>query len=252
MMEKMSVHKFYKSFAALLACALLAACQTTGTTPTGTASNNTKVDAALERAAAGAAARGETSSSLAYLEKIYKRNPADEAGAVGYARALRESDYPERAATVLAAVANSEASSAATKREYAAIQLELGNYEGAEQYAQKAILKDETDFQAFHYLGIALDAQNMHKEAERAFRKGLDLWQGDPTAIMNNLALNLAAQGYLDEASEILQKAKVVAPDRIEVERNLRIVTALQQSEKYKAPKPDKKPAAAASGTTVQ
>jgi len=82
----------------------------------------------------------------------------------------------------------------------------------------------------------------MHEEAERAFRKALDLWEGDPTSIMNNLALNLASQGHLDEAAEILQKARDVSPNRTEIERNLRIVTALQQSNGIPVPKPKKKP----------
>ena len=88
-----------------------------------------------------------------------------------------------------------------------------------------------------------MDAQGKHPEAERAFRKALDYWQGDPTTVMNNLALNLASQEFLDEAIEILNKAKAISPDRIEVERNLRIVMALQQSSGHRsAPKPKKKP----------
>jgi Flp pilus assembly protein TadD len=61
---------------------------------------------------------------------------------------------------------------------------------------------------------------------------------------MNNLALNLASQDFLDEAVAILEKAQTIAPDRIEVERNLRIVRTLQQSARH-APKPVAKPAAA-------
>ncbi|MCC7304785.1 MAG: tetratricopeptide repeat protein [Alphaproteobacteria bacterium] len=180
--------------------------------------------------------------SLGSLEKAYARNSADPDLATQYAMALREADYAGRAATVLEPFANDSKSPASAKREYAAIQLALGNDEEAEKYAQKAVLQDPADGKAYHYLGIALDAQGKHPEAERAFRKGLDLWQGDPVAIMNNLALNLSAQGYLDEAAEILEKAKAIAPDRIEVERNLRIVTALRQSENPTTPKPKKRP----------
>jgi Flp pilus assembly protein TadD len=226
---------YLKILSGLAVCTLLAACQTTGTAGGTTES---QVGAAMERAAI----RSGQGGSLSFLEGAYKRNPEDEQAALGYARALNEADYPERAAAILGPFANKASSSAASKREFAAIQLKTGKYEAAEKYAQKAIVQDPTDYQAFHYLGIALDAQGMHKEGERAFRKGLELWQGDPTPIMNNLALNLSAQGFLDEAADILMKAKAIAPDRIEIERNLRIVNTLQQSEKYKAPKPDRKP----------
>ncbi|MCB1651810.1 MAG: tetratricopeptide repeat protein [Alphaproteobacteria bacterium] len=181
-------------------------------------------------------------SSLKALENRYKQSPDNELIATEYAYALRKNDYLAEAIKVLTPFARDENSSAATKSEYAALQLAQGNYKQAEEYAQKAVLKDENYDRAYHNLAIALDAQGKHEQAERAFRKGLDLWQGDPTSIMNNLALNLTAQGHLEEASEILQKAKAIAPDKPEIERNLRIVTALIQSDGAPAPKPQLKP----------
>ena len=46
---------------------------------------------------------------------------------------------------------------------------------------------------------------------------------------MNNLALNLATQGFVDEAIEILERAQKISPDRIELERNLRIIRTLNE-----------------------
>ncbi len=242
MMDAMNKNRSYKTLLSLGACALLAACQTSQPVEE-VQLRSSKIDSALERAAL-AASSGGSAQSIGYLEKIYKRNSHDVNAAMNYAAALREMDYLNRAAIVLAPFANDAASPAAVKTEYAAIQLAQGNYIAAEEYAQTAILQDESDYKAYHYLGVSLDAQAMHKKAERAFRKGLDHWQGDPTTIMNNLALNLASQGFLNEAIEILQKAQAVAPHRLEIERNLRIVTALQQSSgSYNAPKPTKKPA---------
>lgn len=230
------------------ACVLLAACQTTGqgvgNTSTPPASNATGIDAAIERATLNAAKKSGKTGSLSYLEKTYKRKSDNPKIATDYARALRENDYLSRAELVLAPFANSDESPADAKSEYAAIQLAQGNYTVAERYAQKAILQDNEHYEGYHHLGIALDAQGSHKEAERAFRKGLDHWQGDPTTIMNNLALNLASQNYLEEAVEILRKAQSVSPERREIERNLRIVTALQQSTGIRAPKPSPKPKA--------
>lgn len=230
-----------RSLLAASACALLAACQT-GPAPEQ-ATRASKIDSALQRAAYSAAVQGEKKQSLSYLERIYKRKSDDPIAATAYAAALREADYTNRASIILAPFADDERAPAVAKTEYAAIQLALGNYEKAEKYAQNAVLQDDQDARAYHYLGIALDAQSMHEEAERAFRKGLDHWQGDPTTIMNNLALNLASQGFLDEAIEILRKAQAVSPDRVEIERNLRIVTALLESQGGRAPKPAIKPA---------
>lgn len=60
------------------------------------------------------------------------------------------------------------------------------------------------------------------------------------------MGLNLAAQGFLDEAIETLRKALDTAPNRTEIERNLRIVSALQYQPPSDGarlvPKPPRKP----------
>ena len=196
-----------------------------------------KIDTALNQAAMEAAVRGNKRQSMGYLEQLYKRNPEDPLKALNYASALRRAKEYERAAIVLDPFANDAEMPSVVKTEFAAIQLALGNNKEAEKFAQKAVLQNESDFRAFHYLGISLDAEGRHPEAERALRKGLAIWQGDPIPIMNNLALNLTAQNNLEEALQILEKAKSIAPNRIEVERNLRIVRALQETYEYSQPK---------------
>lgn len=231
--------KMLKTTASACAILFLAACQTmTAEEINARNSRAGQIDAAMERASQ----RAGTSGSLASLERSYKRNPQDEIAAASYAAALRKSDQLERAVAVLSPFAKDPKSSAASKSEFSAIQLAKGNFKSAERYAQDAIVQDDQFAKAYHNLGISLDAQEEHSKAERAYRKALDLWQGDPTSIMNNLALNLTAQNHLDEASEILHKAKALSPEKVEIERNLRIVTALQQSHGSPAPKPPLKP----------
>jgi len=204
---------------------ILASCQTSGTATTATS----QVDQALERAANESRSNGQ--ESLPLLEKMYKRNPDDTDIAVRYSRALREANRLSRASIVIAPFARNERKpSAPAKTEFAAIQVALGNYEVAQEFASKAVAMDAGNYQAYHILGIALDAQGEHKPAEAAFRQGLDIWQGNPTPILNNLGLNLASQGFLDEAAEVLRKALETSPNRTEVERNLRIVSALRES----------------------
>lgn len=197
---------------------VLTGCQSTGTTGAGAAP-------ATEQSAAPA------QHSLGTLESQYKKNPDDVNVAIRYARALRENDRLSRASIIIAPFAkNSRKPSSAAKAEYAAIQAALGNYTEADDFATKAIALDSGAYQAYHIQGIALDAKGDHAGAEKAYRKALDLWQGDSTPVMNNLGLNLASQGFLDEASEILRKALETSPDRVEIERNLRIVDALRES----------------------
>ncbi len=181
---------------------------------------------AYERAAAKG---GVSKSSLMILEKKYKADTQNAAAALNYAHGLRQSSYLNRASLVLKPFANNENPYPGLLTEMSMIELALGNYDSAENYAQKAIIQDPLDHHAYQNLGIALDAKEMHPEAERAFRKGLENWQGNPTTIMNNLALNLATQGFIEEAIEVLERAQAISPDRIEIERNLRIIRTLNE-----------------------
>lgn len=232
----MHKNKFRTLLLGGLSMLALSAC---GATPKGAQERTSRLDSVLERAAQNAASRGEDESSLALLERVYKRNSDDPRAATKYAASLRQFDYLNRASMVLRPFANDPNATPAVKNEYAAIQLAQGNYAIAEEFAQQSIIADSDNFEAFHYLGIALDAQGMHTEAERAFRKGLDYWEGDPAPIMNNLALNLATQGHVEEAKTILEKALSVAPGRVELQRNLRIISTLQE-----ANRPTRNPAA--------
>ena len=65
----------------------------------------------------------------------------------------------------------------------------------------------EKNARAYLAMGTAQDALGRHQDAEISFREGLENWQGDPAPIMNNLALNLASQGHLEESLALLKKA---------------------------------------------
>jgi Flp pilus assembly protein TadD len=235
--------KFMVMMAATAVALSLAACQTTNTAGQNRAD---RIDAALERANGEAATPAE---SLAMLERAYKRDSDDPDTAIKYGRALREAGRSQRSAVVLAPFADDGKRFPAAKVEYAATQAALGNYESAEKYASAALAAQPDSGQANHILGIALDAQGKHQQSEAALRKALENWEGNPAPVLNNLGLNLASQGYIDEALETLRRALETAPNRTEIERNLRIVTALQPrahtgtAEGYHyAPKPARKP----------
>lgn len=205
---------------------MLAAC---GTTENGPTANGSATSAALAQAADDAAG---ASASLPSLEKIYKRDTNNVNNAVRYSRGLREAGRLSRASIIMAPFAKDDRKpSSAAKTEFAAVQVALGNYDVAAENARKATAMDGKSWQAYDILGIALDAKGDHSGAEKALRKALELCpEEQQTPILNNLGLNLAAQGFLDEAAEVLRRALATSPDRSEVERNLRIVSALRES----------------------
>lgn len=216
------------------------------------------MDKLLNRAARNAEAGGNTSKSLALLRQVYRRNTDKPEAVLRYAKALRKADNAGRAIKILNDFLDRHETLDSLTRirlnsELALSHLGQGNFDLGRKNAHAAIEAgeehDESDIanavaKAHHLLGIALDAQGQHKKAEKAFRNSMENWKGDPVPIMNNLALNLANQGHMDEAVKILKKARTTAPDRKIVERNLRILTTMNEEVSYNIPPPppSKKP----------
>lgn len=233
----------------------LAACSTTSSGPNAISqdgSSSSRVDSILERAAREAKASGNTVETATILEQVYNRNQDDPAVATSFGQALREDEQFTRARQVLYPFTEGKNAYPDAVMELAMVQLSLGQYKEAELTSRKAVELDPNSGRAYLALGTALDAQNYHEQAEVAFRRGIEKWKGDPAPIMNNLALNLASQNKLDQAIDMLKKAKEISPNRIELERNLRIVSTLkegaddftikqEQAKKQPAPAPAKK-----------
>lgn len=208
----------------------IAACSTTGGNANMTnRSDATRVEAALERAAREAKASGNKEETIVLLEKLYERNPNDAGVATSFGQALREDEQLNRARQVLQPFAEGDKAYPDAVVELAMVQLSLGQYREAELTSRHAVELDNNSGRAYLALGTALDAQNYHEQAEVAFRRGIEKWKGDPAPIMNNLALNLASQNKLDQAIDMLRKAQEVSPGRVELERNMRIITTLKE-----------------------
>ena len=214
------------------ACACVLALSACGSSTQSVSDRQGKINSALTKAAGTALKAGNTEQALSILEKSYQRDSQNVDVATQYAEALRKTGQSEKAGYILESIANKDDAPITTLIEYTSIQLENGEYESAETFSRKVLAQDEDSSEAHHLLGIALDAQAKHVEAEASFRTALDMWEGDPVPIMNNLALNLASQERIQDAVDILKKAKSIAPNRIEVERNLRIISTLNEDPK--------------------
>ena len=214
---------------ALSSLLFVTACATTQDNSSNV-SESARVNSILERAAKEAKASGNKAEAIILLEKIYERNPDDAAVATSFGQALREDEQLNRARQILFPFTEGKNAYTDAVIELAMVQLALGQYKDAELTARRSVEMDENSGRAFLALGTALDAQNYHEQAEVAFRRGIENWKGDPAPIMNNLALNLASQNKLDQAIDMLLKAKEISPGRVEIERNLRIIRTLKET----------------------
>ncbi len=188
------------------------------------------IDRAMERALNKAEAAGNKQEVLLTLSQVHKRNLDNPIVATRYARALREDDQVNEAVRVLIPFVTPPNDNIDAITEMSMVQLSAADYKEAETYANKAIDANHKNARAYLALGTALDAQQKHEDAENAFRQGVKHWKGDASPILNNLALNLASQGHLKEALSLLEKALKESPNRLELERNRRIISTLLET----------------------
>lgn len=183
---------------------------------------------------------GENRDSLGTIEFMYMRNKSDAMNAARYGKALREAGQIKQAKTVLLPASDNKEAGTLANTELSAIYLTEGDFTKSEASARKAVKQDEANYRAWRNLGNALDAQEKYVEGEAAFRRSMQIWTGeDKVPVMNNLALNLAAQGYTDQALTLLYQAKKMDPNRVEIERNIRIIRTLSEPPTFAK---DKKP----------
>lgn len=196
------------------------------------------VESRLTTAAAEAIAAGRTADALTHYEKLYRSDKKDPINALNFAQLLRRSARGDEAIEVLhpfikASDKKSQKISPLLLNEYAAALVEKGQLSQAQKIIDRVLADEEyanSHADAMNLLGVALDAQGRHKEAETMFRMALQGWNGNPTTVMNNLALCLANQAMFDEALTTLRQALVMAPDKQEIARNIQLVSELRDS----------------------
>lgn len=245
------------SFPLLISVLALSACAGgAGTQPQVANSMNPQlrteaIDRAMETALAEAEAARNTQETLAILAKVHARNPKDPIVATRYARALRDDEQINAAVRTLEPFVKGDKPNIEAVTEMAMTQLSLGDFNAAESYAVTATEMNPTNARAYLALGTAQDAQGRHQDAEVSFREGVKHWKGDPSPILNNLALNLASQGHLEESLALIEKAQNLSPNRMELERNRRIIATLLETTGPRPPAPEAKPTGDAEPTNA-
>lgn len=185
------------------------------------------VEPSLRSAAHTAEASHDYKGAAQHWRTLYQRNPGDKAVAVALARAMRYAGMAQQGADLM---------QDALERlgRDANLAAELGKcYLAAERVglALKALAEaeqlDQTRWDAPSAIGVALDLQGRHAEAEAAYRRALALSPDNPE-IVNNLALSLALSGKLDEALVLMGRAADHPKAGLQMRQNLALLTALK------------------------
>lgn len=188
----------------------------------------------LKTSASEAIAAGRAQEAAEHFEKLYLKNNKSANIALNYAQALRKTGKAQRAVVILAPFVEKKSKiDPVMALEFASASVEIGNDERAMAVAEKVLADPKAaDLHPNmnNIVGIVLDGQGRHKEAETAYRAALEGWEGDATSVMNNLALCLVSQGLFDDALTTLRQALIANPDRAEIARNIEIVSELRKS----------------------
>ena len=242
-----SLKSFYRllGFCSLLIVTLfVSACQTIGFTE----KKDTKalIEQAMERAIRNDMNVSSNGEQLSYYKKLYSLNPSDANISMRYATALRKAGMVQESIYILLPFEMKPVSK--TKKflnEMAASRLALGEIEKASILLKNILKKDKYNTRANHLMGIVQDSYGNHEKAILYYQEALKRLDVNPAPLLNNIALNQAHRGDMEQAIATLYQAATISPDRMEIRENLAILQSIEgQNRKMNTslPHPVKRP----------
>ncbi len=181
----------------------------------------------LRTAAMTAQGSHNYTAAAQYYQRLYARNPDNQAVILGYARNLRFVGGPGRAIDVLH-------KGLAMYPEHSEMRIELGKAQVAAGRNVAAVRTltvvtqaDPENWRALSALGIAYDLLGDHQSAERSYFGALAISPDEP-GILNNLALSKALAGDLDGGVAILRRLTSGMNVRPQYRQNLALLYVMQ------------------------
>ncbi len=183
---------------------------------------------------------GKIEDAIVKFEKLYNSmSTRDTTVALNYAQLLRKKGFPEKSIKVLSPYVDTRRGKINSKaepiliNELAASVIETGDFNRAQNLLSEVFGNEEA--KKFHadshnLQGIILGAKKDYPLAEEHFRIALDGWTGDATSVKNNLAVCLASQAKFDEALMLLRQALIEAPEKVEIAKNIELISELRDA----------------------
>ena len=181
------------------------------------------IDKSLHKAAAAAQQSHDYGLALRYFRQLYTANPNDLTAALGYARNLRYTGTPGRAAQVLEKALKVGPEDTRLMAELGKVQIATGRPHEAVELLAKALSLGEADWRSYTALGIANDHIGQRLEALQAYQAAQVL-SPDNVAIINNMALSAALAGDMEEGTRLLEKAATLPGATAQVRQNLALL----------------------------
>ncbi len=157
--------------------------------------------------------------------RALQMNPDGTEAKLGLAQVYLATGTPDEGAALYRDVL-AHSSSADARRGLALSMIDMGEPTLAERQLDEALKVDSRDYKTINVMGVSLDMQGRHADAQARYRQGLALRPEDP-ALRCNLGLSLAISGDVQGAIADLVPAASSAGADARVRQNLALAYAL-------------------------
>lgn len=199
----------------------------------------------MDAAAREDMAAGQYAEAARSYEKIYDSKVFRTPGLVAdYSLALRKSGQPKKAKEILSPYfrhmsfeTTAPNVNSLLLKEYAAANIDLGNFEDAEKPLNRLLQDKEAENlhpEARYMMGRVLDAKGSYDGAISMFGSAIKGWKGDTSPVMGAMAMSYAHRGQTKEALDMLNSVIVYTADKEDIARKIEAVHALQDAPKKK------------------
>jgi Flp pilus assembly protein TadD len=169
---------------------------------------------------------GNLDAAIPLYGRALAANPTGVEAKVGLGQSYLSIGAGEEAAAQFRDVLTMRSGDPTARRGLASALLSMGQPALAEQQIDAALQADARDYRALNLLGVVLDLQGRHGEAQANYRRGIEL-APDYVALRSNYGLSLALAGAPQEA--IAQLVPVASATRSDarVRQNLAFAYAM-------------------------
>jgi Flp pilus assembly protein TadD len=195
---------------------LLAAC---GMDFTGSTAHGDSYEVAV-RQADSARTAGDAYTAIALYGRALQAEPEGPEARQGLGETYLMMGASEEAAAQFRDLLAHRPSDQAARRGLASALIAMNQPELAQQQLEMALQADARDYRALNALGVVLDMQGRHADAQREYRRGIGM-APDFAALRSNFGLSLAICGEAGQAIDVLAPLASRSAADVRIRQNL-------------------------------
>lgn len=197
-----------------------------GKEPVGSAKFQEAIDPNLVASARQAEATFDYETAANQYQALLNRNPGDRNYTIALSRNLRYVGRNSDAVALLSDWLGKHQPDGKVLLELGKAYLASDRLGLAEKTLRQSLDKDANNWDAYSSLGVVMDYQGNHADAQAQYLEALKIAPDNPT-VLNNLGLSRAQAGDLPGAIEALRRAADQPSAGVQVRQNLAMVLAI-------------------------